>query len=162
MSSGTTPTATSGSASRSPSRIGDIHLQGLGLLNHSEVHIARQRYDQARQNAETALGIFDQLGSKLDKADAFKAIGRVYRETGRYPLAESRLRSAMELAVGTGSILAEAEVSRELALLYEVMGRKQEALDCLLSARTLFGRLDARMDLAEVAARIDRLEASLA
>ena len=23
--------------------IGDIHLQGLGLLNHAEVHLARQR-----------------------------------------------------------------------------------------------------------------------
>ena len=142
--------------------IGDIHLQGLGLLNHSEVHIARQRYDQARQNAETALGIFDQLGSKLDKADAYKAIGRVYRETGRYPLAESRLRSAMELAVSTGSILAEAEVSRELALLYEVMGRKQEALKFLNAAAGLFGRLNARVDLADVCTRINQLEKNLA
>lgn len=141
-------------------RLGDIHLQGLGLLNHSEVHIARQRYDQARQNAETALGIFDQLGSKLDKADAYKVIGRVYRETGRYPLAESRLRSAMELAVSTGSILAEAEVSRELAALYEVMGRKQEALQFLNAAAGLFGRLNARVDLVDVSTRITRLEES--
>jgi len=141
-------------------RIGDIHLQGLGLLNHSEVHIARQRYDQARQNAETALGIFDQLGSKLDKADAYKVIGRVYRETGRHPLAESRLRSAMELAVSTGSLLAEAEVSRELAVLYEVMGRKPEALQLLTAAAGLFGRLNARVDLADVSTRIAGLEAS--
>jgi len=69
--------------------IGDIHLQGLGLLNHSEVHLARQRYDLARQNAEAALAIFDRLGSKLDKADAFKVIGRTYRETGRHALAEA-------------------------------------------------------------------------
>ena len=27
---------------------GDVHLQGLGLLNHAEVHLARQRYEQAR------------------------------------------------------------------------------------------------------------------
>ncbi len=141
-------------------RIGDIHLQGLGLLNHSEVHIARQRYDQARQNAETALGIFDQLGSKLDKADAYKVIGLVYRETGRYPLAESRLRTAMELAVGTGSILAEAEVSRELALLYEVMGRKQEALELLNAASGLFARLNARIDLGDVSSRITQLRES--
>ena len=139
-------------------RIGDIHLQGLGLLNHSEVHIARQRYDLARQNAETALGIFDQLGSKLDKADAYKVIGRVYRETGRFPLAESRLRSALELAVSTASILAEAEVSRELAVLYEVMGRKQDALQFLNAAAGLFGHLDARVDLADVSTRISRLE----
>jgi putative nucleotidyltransferase with HDIG domain len=138
--------------------IGDIHLQGLGLLNHSEVHLARQRYDQARQNAETALGIFDQLGAKLDKADAYKVIGRVYRETGRHALAESRLRSAVELAVSTGSILSEAEADRELALLYQVMGRNQEALRLLNAAHRLFGRLDARVDLVDVSTKVHRLE----
>lgn len=142
--------------------IGDLHLQGLGLLNHAEVHLARGDYDRARQNAETALGIFDQLGCKLDKADAYKVIGRAYRETNRYPLAESRLRSAMELAAETGSILSEAEASRELALLYEVMGRKQEALEYLNTAERLFSRLNARGDLADVASRIDQLEKSVA
>ena len=138
--------------------IGDIHLQGLGLLNHSEVHLARQRYDQARQNAETALGIFDQLGAKLDKADAYKVIGRVYRETGRHALAESRLRSAIDLAVSTGSILSEAESDRELALLYQAMGRNQEALRLLNAAHRLFGRLDARVDLVDVSTKVHRLE----
>jgi len=32
-------------------RIGDVHLQGLCLLNHSEVHIARQAYELARRDA---------------------------------------------------------------------------------------------------------------
>lgn len=139
-------------------RIGDLHLQGLGLLNHSEVHIARQRYDQARQNAESALGIFDQLGSTLDKADAYKVIGRVYRETGRHALAESRLRSAIDLAVSTGSILSEAEADRELALLYQAMGRNQEALRLLNAAHRLFGRLEARVDLVDVSTKVHRLE----
>jgi putative nucleotidyltransferase with HDIG domain len=138
--------------------IGDVHLQGLGLLNHAEVHLARQRYEQARGNAETALGIFDQLGSRLDKADAYKVIGRVYRETGRHALAESRLRSAVELAVSTGSILSEAEASRELALLYQSMGRNQEALRFLNAAHRLFGRLDARVDLVDVSTKVSRLE----
>ncbi len=138
--------------------IGDIHLQGLGLLNHAEVHLARQRYDQARQNAEAALGIFDQLGSKLDKADAYKVIGSAYRETGRPALAESRLRSAIDLAVGTGSILSEAEASRELALLYQAMGRNQEALRLLNAAHRLFSRLDARVDLVDVSTKVLRLE----
>jgi putative nucleotidyltransferase with HDIG domain len=138
--------------------IGDIHLQGLGLLNHAEVHLARQRYDLAKENAEAALGIFDQIGSKLDKADAYKVIGRAYRETGRCALAESRLRAAVELAVSTGSILSEAEASRELALLYQTMGRNQEALRLLNAAHRLFGRLDARVDLVDVSTKVHRLE----
>lgn len=138
--------------------IGDVHLRGLCLLNHSEVHLARQRYDTARQNAEAALGIFDQLGARLDKADAYKVIGVVFRETGRHALAESRLRAAIEHAVSTGSVLSEAESSRELARLYQAMGRNQEALTFLNSAHRLFGRLDARRDLVDVDAKRANLE----
>jgi tetratricopeptide (TPR) repeat protein len=141
--------------------IGDIHLEGLGLLNQAEVFLARKDYEQARQNAEAALGIFDQLGSQIDKADAYRLIGRAYRETGRYPLSESRLKSAMELAVNTGSLLSEAEVARELGILYQAMNRREESLDYLNAARTLFGRLNARRDLADVAVRINQLEESL-
>ncbi len=137
---------------------GDVHLTGLCLLNHSEVHVARQRYDTARTNAETALGIFDQLGARLDKADAYKVLGVVYRETGRHALAESRLRTAIELAVSTGSVLSEAEASRELARLYQGMGRNQEALRLLSAAHRLFSRIDARVDLVDVAFKVHRLE----
>jgi putative nucleotidyltransferase with HDIG domain len=138
--------------------LGDLHLQGLGLLNHSEVHLALKRYEEARSNAEAALAIFDQLGARLDKADAYKVIGMVYRETGRHALADSRLRAAIEQAISTGSILSEAEASRELALLYQMMGRNQEALRLLNVAHRLFGRLDARVDLVDVSTKVHRLE----
>ncbi|HYC32901.1 MAG TPA: tetratricopeptide repeat protein, partial [Gemmatimonadales bacterium] len=137
---------------------GDVHLTGLCLLNHSEVHVARQRFDDARHNAETALGIFDQLGARLDKADAYKVLGMVYRETGRHALAESRLRTAIEMAVSTGSVLSEAEASRELARLYQGMGRNQDALQLLSTAHRLFSRIDARVDLVDVASKVHRLQ----
>ena len=146
---------------RSARAIGDIHLEGLALLNHAEVYLARADHLQARQNAESALGIFDQLDSQVDKADAYRIIGRVYRETGRYPLAEARLKSAIELSVNTGSLLTEAEVAREIGLLYQAMDRAEEALSYLYVARTLFGRMDARRDLADVSRRINHLEESL-
>jgi len=139
-------------------RIGDIHLEGLCLLNHAEVHVARQRFEEARGNAEAALAIFDQLGAKLDKADGYKVLGVVYRETGRHALAESRLRAAIDQAVNTGSVLSEAEASRELARLYQMMGRNQEALRLLSAAHRLFTRLDARVDLVDVASKVSRLE----
>lgn len=141
-------------------RLGDLHLQGLCLLNHAEVHVARQRYDDARGNAERALAIFDQLGNRLDKADAYKLLGVVFRETGRLALAESRLRAAMELAGTSGSVLSEAEASRELARLFQQLGRNQEALRLLHRAHGLFGRLEARHDLGDVAAKRAALEAT--
>ena len=78
---------------------GDVYLRGLCLVNHAEVDVARQRFENARQSAEEALAVFDQLGAPGPKHDAYRVIGMVYRETGRSALAESRLRSAVELAV---------------------------------------------------------------
>jgi putative nucleotidyltransferase with HDIG domain len=138
--------------------VGDVHLEGLCLLNHSEVHVARQRFEEARTNAEQALAIFDRLGARLDKADAYKVLGVVFRETGRFTLAESRLQAAIEQAVSTGSVLSEAEASRELARLYQTTGRNQEALQLLNAAHRLFARLDARVDLVDVTSKSNRLE----
>jgi putative nucleotidyltransferase with HDIG domain len=139
-------------------QMGDRHLEGLCLLNHAEVLVARQRYEEARTGAEQALELFNHLGARLDKADAYKVLGVVYRETGRPVLAESRLRAAIEHAVATGSVLSEAESSRELARLLQSMGRNQEALQLLGSAHRLFGRLDARVDLVDVAGKVIQLE----
>src|SRR5216110_2308014 len=44
-------------------RAGDLHLQGLCLVNHADVHLERERYDEAQRNAEAALVTFDRLGA---------------------------------------------------------------------------------------------------
>jgi putative nucleotidyltransferase with HDIG domain len=137
---------------------GDVHLQGLCLVNHAEVHVARQRFEAARSNAEEALALFDRLGARAAKAEAYRVIGVVYRETGRPALAEARLRSAIELAVEAGSVLNEAEASRELACLYQTLGRNQDALALLNVAYRLFRRLDARVDVVCVAGKMAQLE----
>jgi len=139
-------------------RAGDAYLEGLCLVNHAKVHVARERYEDARGNAEAALSVFDRVGVESAKADAYRVLGMVYRETGRHALAESRLRSAIDLAVAAGSALNEAEASRELAILYQAMGRNQEALKLLNAARRLFRRLDARVDLVYVEGKEAELE----
>jgi putative nucleotidyltransferase with HDIG domain len=138
--------------------VGDVHLQGLGLLNYAEVHLARQHYERAREDVEAALGIFDRLDARIDKADAYRMLGTVFRETGRHTLAESRLTDARELAVSVGSVLSEAEAVRELAKLYRDLGRNQESLTAFNRAHRLFNRLDARIDLVDVGAKIADLE----
>lgn len=139
-------------------RLGDLHLQALCLLNHSEVYVARQQFEDAKASAERALAIFEQLGSQLDKPDVYRVIGTVYRETGKLALGESRLRAAIELATTTGSVLSQAESSRELALLYQMMGRNQEALSLLNAAHGLFRRMDARVDLVDITRKVEQLE----
>jgi putative nucleotidyltransferase with HDIG domain len=147
-------------SARIAERIGDVHLQGLCRLNHAEVHLARQAYEHARESAEAALAIFDRLGSRMDKADAYRVLGVVYRETGRHALAEARLRAAIETAVATNSVLSQAEACRELARLYQLMSRNQEALAQLNVSWRLFGRLDAHLDLVDVEAKVADLEGS--
>ena len=139
-------------------RVGDLYLRGLCLVNHAEVDVTRQRFEDARQKAEEALALFDQLGAQSPKAEAYRVIGMVYRETSRAVLAESRLRSAIELASAAGAALGEAEASRELALLYQAMGRNQEALQLLHTASRLFQQLDARVDLVHVGGKVAELK----
>src|SRR6184192_608997 len=128
-------------------RVGDVYLQALCLVNHGEVDVARQRFDEARDKAERALALLDQTGARGAKADAYRVIGMVYRETGR-----------LALAAAAGSVLNEAEASRELALLYQAMGRNHDALRMLSATHELFRRLDARVDLVHVGGKLAVLE----
>jgi tetratricopeptide (TPR) repeat protein len=138
----------------------DLRLRGLCLLNRAEVQLAVQRYEQALRSAEEALGIFNELDLQLAKADAYKMLGMIFRETGRPALAESRLKTAVELAVASGAVLSEAEATRELALLCQMMGRNRDALGLLSTSHRLFGQLHARVDLVDVAAKVEELEAT--
>jgi putative nucleotidyltransferase with HDIG domain len=81
----------------------------------------------------------------------------IYRETDRPALAESRLLRAVNLAMDAGSVLGEAEAWREVALLYQKMGRNQDALGSLSSAHRLFRRLDARIDMVYVGGKVAEL-----
>src|SRR6266705_2163795 len=141
-------------------RVGDLHLRGLCLVNHAEVDVMRQRFEDARQKAEDALAVFDHIGARDAKAGAYRVIGMVYRETGRPALAEARFLAAIELAVAAGSVLGEAEGSRELAILHQAMGRNQDALGVLHVAHGLFRQLDARADLVYVGGKLAELEAT--
>ncbi|MFN0182034.1 MAG: HD domain-containing phosphohydrolase [Gemmatimonadales bacterium] len=138
--------------------IGNVHLQGLCLLNRTEVHLARQRYEAARRSAEAALQIFHRIGVADGKAGAYRFLGMVHRELGALTIADARLRQAVDLAREGHFPLDEAESLRELAILYRRMERNQEALRCLDGAHRLFRRLEASRDLRDVAERLGKLE----
>lgn len=138
--------------------IGDLHLQACGLLNRTEVHLARQRYEEARSSAQEALMLFDRLGERQGKAAAYRFFGVVYRETGAFGLAEARLRTAIDLAAECGATLEEAEACRDLAVLWLRFSRNHDAVVLLNRARRLFDRLGARRDLGDVTSRVASLE----
>ena len=139
-------------------QIGDVRHRAHALLNHTEVHIARADFESAKKSAEEALQIFDDMGQRDFKSAAYKFLGVIYRETGRPMLAESRMRTALDMSTEVGATLIQAETSREMAILYQQMGRNQETLKLLTSAHRLFGRLNARRDLVDVTAKTSHLE----
>ncbi len=141
-------------------RAGNWHLEGLCLLNHAEVDLANDRFDEVRRQAEAAATIFERLGARVDHADAFRMLGVAYRFLHRPTLAESRLQSAVEMATSAGSALAEAECCRDLALLYAESDRTTEALALIDRALGLFNRIGAVRDSALLTARREKLVAA--
>src|SRR5207245_9519696 len=60
--------------------------------------------------------------------------------------------------VSAGFVFERGEGVVRLALLYQAMGRNQEALTLLNAAHRLFRRLDARVDLVYVGGKVSELE----
>ena len=143
---------------RTATKIGDVYLRGLAVMNRTEVLLAWASYDEARADAETALAIFEQLGATRHMSETHRILGVVDRETGSLESAESRLLRAVTLAAEAGATLEEAEASRELALLLQRLNRNQDALRTLSDAHRLFGRLDARRDMVDVGGKMADLE----
>jgi putative nucleotidyltransferase with HDIG domain len=138
--------------------IGDVHLEGLCSLNITEIHLARQHFEDARNSAEVALEIFTRLGAQDGRAAAYRFLGMLYREAGKPALAEARLTLSLDLASDGHFPLEEAETLRELAVLYRSQGRNQEALKHLNVAHRVFRRLAAKADLVDVVGKVDKLE----
>jgi tetratricopeptide (TPR) repeat protein len=139
---------------------GDKHLGGLASMNRAEVRLAIEDYDGARAGAEQALAIFNQVEARRDKAGAHRVLGMVFRERGQPALAESHLRSALEIAAGAECPLTEADAAKELARLYRIQGRSHAALELLRRAESVYLRLEATADLADVAEQIAALTSS--
>jgi putative nucleotidyltransferase with HDIG domain len=139
-------------------KVGNLQMRANVLLNQAEVHLARQRYEDARHGTEEALRILDSLGIRQGRSDGYKFLGMIYRETGAPALAEARLRTAIAMAADGGGTLEEAEASRELAILYQVLNRNHDALTLLNTAHRLFQRLGARADLQDVSTKVAGLE----
>lgn len=139
-------------------RVGDARLIGLCALSRSELHLTREDFGAAREDAEAALHLFEELDAPMDKSAACRVLGAVFRETSRPILAEARLRSALRLAEEAGWVQGRAEASRELALLHRRTGRTEESIALLADALRLFGFLDARRDVEDIAVTMGSYE----
>jgi len=119
---------------------GDLHLRGLASLNHAHALAWLGRLREARRAAEAAAGIFEELQSPREVADAYVALGTVLRRSGELPAAQARLRMAAEVAAVARCAASEAEARRELALALAELGCIGDAVACMGEATVLLER----------------------
>jgi tetratricopeptide (TPR) repeat protein len=134
---------------------GDRHLGALAAMNRAEVRLAIDDLDGAKAGAEQALRIFNDIEARRDKAGAHRVLGMVFRHRGQMALAESHLRSALEIARRAECPLTEADAAKELARLYQMQGRQDAALMLLQRAQGVYHKLEAVADVAEIVREIE-------
>ncbi len=133
-------------------------MQAAALVNHADVDVTCQRYENAKQKIDDALARFDRIDARGLRAGAYRVLGMIHRDTGRPELAEREFRAAIRFAASAGSMLNEAEANRELATLYRASEQNHDALRCLSVAYGLFRRLDARVEVVDVGGKLAELE----
>ena len=138
-------------------RISDIVTAGIVHLNRTEMFLARGKPDQARTSCDEAFEISSRSNDDFGRAEALKYYGIIYRETGKLHLSEAHLTQSIGLASQLDPLM-EAEAQRELALVLRAQGRNRGALEALNRSHSLFNKLQAQHDQADVNRRISKLE----
>jgi putative nucleotidyltransferase with HDIG domain len=141
------------------SRSGDSAAARMIDVNRVEMWILRGDIPKAASLAEKALRSATVAGDHRAKDEMAKHLGTIARTRGNFPESERRLEAAMDGAMKRQDLLLAAETARERAELHRRRGENAQMLRCLNEAHTLFGRLRARRDLADVDRRTGRLEA---
>jgi tetratricopeptide (TPR) repeat protein len=120
---------------------GDVHLRGLAVLNRAEALLNLGRTREARIAAETAASIFDETHAPRELSDAYRLLGTTFRHAGELRRAQGKLQLAVEVAATARCAVAEAEASRELAIVLALQGRRDEALLAMNEAARALDRL---------------------
>src|SRR6266705_581442 len=129
------------------------HNLGMVSADLQQLDEAEGYFRQSYEIAQRAGDVHLQGLCLVNHADV-----HVLRE--RYTDAQGKAEAALAIFDQLDALSDKSEASRELALLYQAMGRNQDALTLLNTAHRLFGRLQARVDLVHVASKVAELEAT--
>ena len=127
-------------------------------VNSAALQIEKGDFAEAKRRCDRAMQLAMHLGDSRANAEAEKLYGIIARETGDLTTAESHLQRAREMARAANDLEFEGDVNRELAELFERLGRSRETLQALNRAHACFTQLRARHELADVGRRMARLE----
>ena len=137
---------------------GDIPHQLLALINSANLWIARGDIVRATELCGTVLTAASAANDNRALGETYKHLGVIARMRGDLSEAERQLASAFDSAMRREDLLLAAESAREQAELYEMMGKNQETLRSLTLSHSLFTKLRAQLNLADLQRRVARLE----
>jgi putative nucleotidyltransferase with HDIG domain len=137
---------------------GDIPHQLLALINSANLWIARGDIARAAGLCETVLAAATAASDNRALGETYKHLGVIARMRGDLSEAERQLGAAYDSAMRREDLLLAAETAREQAELYELMGKSRETLRSLTLSHSLFTKLRAQLDLADLQRRVARLE----
>lgn len=137
---------------------GDVSTRIMIEVNLTELRIAQRDWKRALASCDSASEQMRRSGDTRGLGETHKHYGVIAREQQRYDAAAGHLRDAMTVAEHTQDHLLTAETAREYAELFWRMRRNSETLRWLTRSHRLFAEVRARHELADVDARVERLE----
>jgi putative nucleotidyltransferase with HDIG domain len=137
---------------------GDIPHQLLALINSASLWIARGDIVRAADLCETVLVTASASGNDRALGETYKHLGVIARIRGDLTEARRHLDGAYESAMRREDLLLAAETARERAELFELMGKNRDTLQSLTLSHSLFTKLRAQLNLADLQRRVARLE----
>jgi putative nucleotidyltransferase with HDIG domain len=139
-------------------RTGEVAATRMIEGNQIEMWIARDDIARASVVARRLYEEAKEAGDQRALGEVAKHLGVVARESDRLEEADQWFSLAIENATRREDLLLSAETAREQAELYELMGRNRDTLRALGQSHRMFTRLKAARNLADIAARVERLE----
>ncbi|MGZ8378140.1 MAG: diguanylate cyclase [Gemmatirosa sp.] len=137
---------------------GDLSARILLDVNFAELWVARGEYAYAQGAVRHALDLASRTGDAAAIGQATKLQGIIAREAGDLDEAEQHFVRAEEMAATRTDILLQAEIARERADLARRLGRNRDVLQQLNRAHSMFDRLRAARELADIDARFTGLQ----
>lgn len=127
-------------------------------INRVDMWLARGELPRAAAASQSVFAEATAASDHRAIGEISKHLGVIARTRGDHAGAERWLEAAYENAMKREDLLLAAETAREQAELYEILGRNRETLRALGLSHRLFTRLEAKRNLADLAARVERLE----
>ena len=127
-------------------------------VNQIDMWLARGDIDRASALSQKALLEATAAADQRALGEIAKHLGVIARRRSQIDVAEQWLEQAFANAMRREDLLLAAEASREQAELYDLAGRNRDTLRALGLSHRLFNKLKAKRNLADIAARVERLE----